>query len=138
MGNAIKQIFSLAVLIGIIYGGFWIFKNYREMKGNLPPGLTLYDDGTATFTGTVSTNEVGCREERVTHCFLTAVSGGKKVRVYYNTNNDYFCGNEKAASMGLAAETGMKVRANGVYRKVGDDYTINTCAKPEYYITTSY
>jgi len=138
MGEIIRQIFSLAVLIGIIYGGFWIFNNWRESSRNLPAGLTLYDDGTATFVGTISANETGCREERVTHCFLTALSGGKKVRVYYNTSNDYFCANEKAASAGLAADIGMKVRANGVYRKVGDDYAVNTCTKPEYYITTSY
>lgn len=138
MGNALRQIFSLAVLIGIIYGGFWIFNNWRDSQANLPPGLTLFDDGTATFVGTVSENESGCREDQVTHCFLAALSGGKKVRVYYNTNDDYFCANEKAALSGLSADVGMKIRANGVYRKVGDDYTINTCATTEYYITTSY
>ncbi|MCI0542751.1 hypothetical protein L0Y69_03320, partial [bacterium] len=121
----------------ILYGGFWIFKDWRKSGGELPPGLTLYSDGSATLTGVVSKNETGCRSSSTLRCVATVLSGNKKVEVQYDTSDDYFCANEKAAATGFTLATGQKIRASGTYRKDGDKYTINTCASVDYYLTVA-
>ncbi len=137
MANALKQIISLAVFIGILYGGVWIFKDWRRSGEELPPGLTLYSDGTASLIGVVIKNETGCRGGSALGCTLTVQSGNKRVEVQYDTSDDYFCANEKTAAMGLNMDIGQNIRASGVYRKDGDSYSVNTCASADYYIVAA-
>ncbi len=137
MANALKQIFSLFILIAVIAGGFWIFDSYRNSQGKLPAGLTILSGGTATFVGTVSQNVTGCRNDTSTTCFFTASAGQGNVKIQYDNNEDYVCANEKAAASGLAVTPGTHVRVSGAYRKTGDSYSINTCGSPDYFITVS-
>lgn len=94
--------------------------------------LELGSDGTATATGTVIENYLGCRIDVA--CYLRLRVGKKEVRIIYHPGESEGHLNKNAYEQGAKANKGGRVTAYGQYRKRGTIEAIETFSSDAFYI----
>jgi len=134
LGPSIKKALALLLLTPFIAVGRCSQSLHLAPTANSSDGdeLKRDSDGTATATGIVIENYLGCQVDAI--CYLQIRVGNKEVRVIYHPGEGENHINKTAYEQGAKAKKGTHIRAYGQYRKKGSLDIIETFSSNTFYI----